>query len=89
MPITKRTFIDQITLDLENGTTLWRETTVFEEDGIELHRIYHRGSAEADSTIPLPAEAAPFRAQIVTPEKIAKAIAKREALDPTKVKAKP
>lgn len=55
MPITKRTFIDQIIFEPADGRTMWREATVIEEDGVELSRTYHRGSAEANvdpSTIP-------------------------------------
>jgi hypothetical protein len=65
MAITKRTFLDQITVLPENGTVLWRLTTVIEEDGVELTRSYHRRSAALDETVPdLPAEVAPHRALV-------------------------
>lgn len=79
MPITKNVFLDQIVLEPETGTVLWRETTVIEEDGVELSRTYHRSSAmvdEADSPR-IPAKVKELRAAVDTPEARAKVAANK------------
>jgi len=84
MPITKRKVLDQITLEPETGTVLWRETTIIEEDGVEISRQHHRGSVEVDvEDSPLiPAEVKPFRPLIDTPAARAKVVAQREERKP-------
>lgn len=79
MAITKRNVIDQIVVEPETGTVLWRETTIIEEDGVEIHRAYHRSSSpvdEADSAR-IPAEVKPFRPLVDTPTARAKVAADR------------
>lgn len=85
MAITKRKIVDQIIVEPETGTTLWRETTIIEEDGVELSRQYHRGSVEVDATAPatMPALVAEVRALVDTPQARAKA---QENRDKAKVK---
>lgn len=78
MPITKRTEIDQIVIEPGTGIVLWRTSTVIEEDGVELSRTYHRGSVEPGfDASHVPAEVEVFRAQVQTPDKIAKAAERR------------
>lgn len=74
MPITKRKVVDQIVIEPESGVVLWRESTIIEEDGVELSRTYHRGSVMAGDTPPghMPAEVEPFRAMADTPDARAK-----------------
>lgn len=79
MAITKRKVVDQIICEPETGTVLWRETTIIEEDGVELSRTFHRGSVEVDATAPaeMPAAVAPFRALADSPAARAKAAERR------------
>ena len=80
MALTKRTFVEQITVVLETGDTFWNEITVIEEDGVELSRTCHRGSVSAgDPADHMPAVVAPLRALVDTPEKRAKVATERAA----------
>ena len=86
MAITKDKVLDQIILEPKTGTVLWRETTVIVEDGVELSRSYHRGSAMVDEpdSARIPAEVKTFRTMIDTPAARAKAQEARDKNDPTK-----
>jgi len=74
MALTKRKELDQIILNPVTGSVSWRETTIIEEDGIELVQQFHRGSVEVDSPAPatMPAAIAQFRALVDTPQARAK-----------------
>jgi len=78
MAITKRTYVDQIIVDPTTGTTLWREVTVIEEDGVELTKSFHRrsltvGEAPQERDLPFMDKVAPFKALADTPEARTKA----------------
>lgn len=78
MSITKRTEVDQITCAPVDGTVLWREATVIEEDGVELIRTFKRSSKMADEgTSGAPAAVLPYLSMNQTPENIQKAKDKR------------
>jgi hypothetical protein len=54
--ITKRTAVGRIEL-LEDGVIQLREDIVIEEDGVELHRAFHRRVLEPSLTAPVEADA--------------------------------
>lgn len=84
MPITKKVVLDQIVLEPETGTVLWRETTVIEEDGVELSRSYHRSSAMIDEPdhAGIPAKVKELRAAVDTPQARAKVAANKAKQKP-------
>lgn len=80
MAITKRTFIEQVTLRLEDGGANWLEITVIAEDGVELARTGRVSAADVDQ--PVPAEVTAIRAPIVTQDKLDKVAEKRAKNNP-------
>lgn len=70
MAITKTKKLDQVIIEPDTGTVLWREVTIIEEDGVELTRTYHRGSSPIDVQLPesAPEAVAPFKAMADTPQ---------------------
>lgn len=79
MPITKRTEVDQTTIDA-HGNVHIRTATVIEEDGVEISRTFHREVLEpGDSTAGKSADIVAITNAVWSPQKVAKAAARKAA----------
>lgn len=79
MPITKRTEVDQTTIDAQGNVHI-RTATVIEEDGVELSRTFHREVLEpGDSTAGKSADIVAITNAVWSQQKIAKAAARKAA----------
>lgn len=70
MALIERKVVDQIVIEPETGTVLWREAIVIERDGVEIYRVHGRGSCPIDVDLPAsaPSIVVPFRALADTTE---------------------
>ncbi len=75
---TEEKTIDQIIIEPEFGTVLWRETTKILKDGVEVAKTYHRGSAMLDDPTAVPVDVLPYQAVVDTPARRAKLAAKKD-----------